>query len=234
MGAPPVRPVIAEASAPFGLPEFSLVAFDQSGHRQPIPPGLAELPLYPGNHGFYSVNGPLDLTGLSPRTVCYPLEKGDAPWNDGLDVDIVPFSGETRHTSPHQHSYRWNQDNHGIDPVNAPLDLKGFSPGTVCYPPENEEISRINGPDVDIGPFSSETRHTAPNRPSYYWNPDNHGFYSVNCPLDLAGLSPGTVCYPPETEEINGPDIDIIPFYTKVQRLSFEYSASRGYHISRD
>ena len=62
-----VKPVIGRASTPLELHEFSQVSFDKFGYPQPLPPGLGGLQLYPDNDGFFSVNGPLDLTVLSPH-----------------------------------------------------------------------------------------------------------------------------------------------------------------------
>lgn len=220
--SPPIKPVIAKANTPFTLHEFSLVSFDQSGYPQPIPPGLAELPLYPDNHGFYSVNGPLDLTGLAPRIVYYPLAKEDCSWKDGSDVDIAPLCSDTRHTPPHRPWY-WNPDNHHFYSGHSSPDLTGFSPPTVYYPLANEDGSWNNRSDVDISPIFSEPRHTAPHRSSNGWNPDNHGLDSVNGPLDLTGLSPRTVCSPPVQAmgcRMDGSNVDIGPSYSKSWRTT--------------
>ena len=65
--------VTSDLAAPAGLPisetgalpaprEFSIVSFDQFGNQEPLPAGLSDLPLYHDHDGFFSVNGPLDLT----------------------------------------------------------------------------------------------------------------------------------------------------------------------------
>ena len=48
-------------------PEFNLVAFDNFGCPEPLPPGLGNLPLSPDNDGTFSVNGPLDFTAFFPH-----------------------------------------------------------------------------------------------------------------------------------------------------------------------
>ena len=226
IATPPGRPAIAKANTPFTLDEFSLVSFDQSGYPQPIPPGLAELPLYRDSHGFYSVNGPLDLTGLSPYTVYYPPAKEDGSWKDGSDVEMAPFSSDTRHTTPHYPSNYLNPDNDGFYSVDGPVDLTGLSPPTVYYPPAKEDSSWKGRSDVDIAPFSSETWHAAPHRPSNYWNPDNQGFNSINGPLDLTGLSLSTidtVCFPPSPGNgyrMSGSDVDIASIYSEATGMT--------------
>lgn len=177
--------MIAKANTPFTLHEFDLVSFDQSGYPQPIPPGLAELPLYPDNHGFYSVTGPLDLPGLSAHTGYYPRAKEDGCRRDGSDVEVAPFSSETRHTAPHRPSNYWNPDTHGFYSVNGPLDVKGLRRSTVCVPLANGDCCPSNGQKVDIFPFSSEHRRIAPDPLAKFWNHDAISWFATLPPWEV-------------------------------------------------
>ncbi|PUU74673.1 hypothetical protein B9Z19DRAFT_1068026 [Tuber borchii] len=183
--ATPVKPVIAGANTPFALDEFSLVSFDQLGYPRPLPAGLADLPLYPDNHGLSSVNGPLDLTGLSPRTTHYPLAKEDGSWNDGSDVDITSFSSGTRHTTPHRPSYYWNLDNHGFYCVNGPVDPESSAERIVCFPHAKDGFTRIHGSDVDISLCYSISWGTAPHFPSYYLNHKAVSWFAIPPPSHI-------------------------------------------------
>ena len=57
--------------------EFRLVSFDMFGKPEPLPAGLGNLPLIPHDNGFYSVNGPLNLTVFSPRGAITPVNGGN-------------------------------------------------------------------------------------------------------------------------------------------------------------
>ena len=107
----PVKPVTGGAPTPHAEHEFSLVSFDKFGLPLPIPPGLGDLPLYPDTHGFYSVNGSRELTGLSDRTVCAPPPLDEDRFRmDELGVDIAKFSSENRNMACNLPSYNLNHD----------------------------------------------------------------------------------------------------------------------------
>ena len=97
--AAPVGPITQTRTlpAPRGL---SLVSSDKLGNPLPLPTGLGDLPLYLDHDGFYSVNGPLDLTVHSPcaalapashdnHLIIYPLIT-DSPGPSGENAEVMP------------------------------------------------------------------------------------------------------------------------------------------------
>lgn len=108
VSATPVKPVIGRASTPLALYGFSQVSFDKFGHPQPLPPGLGDLPLYPDNDGFFSVNGPLDLTVFSPHAAPALVNTDNHSSILPLITSIPGFSGENPKIIP-------NNDSHYLD-----------------------------------------------------------------------------------------------------------------------
>ena len=105
-----VKPVIGEASPPHTLPEFSLISFDKSGNREPLPPGLGNLPLYLEDEGYFSVNGALDFTLFSPHTALAPVSYDIQPTIHPMINNIPHFSCESQHIAPDRHPYYLNDD----------------------------------------------------------------------------------------------------------------------------
>lgn len=110
IAAAPVKPVIGESSVPLAVCEFSLISFDKSGHRQPLPSGLGDLPLYPDDDGYFSVNGSLDFTLFSPHTALAPIGNHNHSTIRHLASDIPGFSGENPHVTSDPHSGHSNAD----------------------------------------------------------------------------------------------------------------------------
>ncbi|PUU80018.1 hypothetical protein B9Z19DRAFT_1192157 [Tuber borchii] len=102
--AAPVEPAIGEPSTPLALYEFSLISFDQSGCRQPLPPGLGNLPLYLDHDGYFSVNGSLDLTVFSLHTTLARVSYYNESTFCFLVTDISSFSVENPHVTPNPNS----------------------------------------------------------------------------------------------------------------------------------
>ena len=103
-------PVIGKPSTPLALQEFSLISFDKFGYRQPLPPGLADLPLYLDDDGYFSVNGSLDFTHFSPHTALAPISDDSHFTIRRLITDVPDFSGENPHVTPAPHSGRLDAD----------------------------------------------------------------------------------------------------------------------------
>ena len=82
--------------------EFSLVSSDKFGNPQPLPSGLGNLPLYLDHDGFFSVNGPLDLTVDSARTAV-TLVNHDAI--QPLITNIAGFSDANPRVAPDHYQY---------------------------------------------------------------------------------------------------------------------------------
>jgi len=98
--------VVGGVSASLAVREFTLVSFDKFGHLEPLPPILGALPLYPDHDGFYSVNGPLDLTIFSPRTALAPVNHMIRP----LTSDIPGTPDENSHITPDHYQHSLNDD----------------------------------------------------------------------------------------------------------------------------
>ena len=109
VAAAPVKPLIGEVSIPLAHNEFSLVPFDGSGYPQPLPPTLGDLPLYPDDDGFFSVNGPLDLTAFS-RTPLAPVNQDNHSAICPLITDTPGFSCENSDITPGRHQCYLNDD----------------------------------------------------------------------------------------------------------------------------
>lgn len=94
-----VKPVIGGlcTSTPLALKEFSLVSWDKSGYRQPLPPELGDLPLHLDDDGYFSVNGTLDFTVLSLQTPIPPVSSDNQYTIHRLSSDLPGFSGENAH-----------------------------------------------------------------------------------------------------------------------------------------
>ena len=105
-----VTPVIGKASRPLALPEFSLISFDKSGYRQPLPPGLGDLPLYLDDDGYFSVNGSMDFRLVSPHTALTPVSHDNESTFCPLTTDIPGFSGENPDITPDPHVGHLNAD----------------------------------------------------------------------------------------------------------------------------
>jgi len=88
--------------------EFTLVSFDKFGYSQPLPPILSALPLYQEDDGFFSVNGPLDLTVFSPRTALAPVGHDNHSMIRPLIGDIPGTDGENVHIAPDHHQHYLN------------------------------------------------------------------------------------------------------------------------------
>jgi len=84
-------------------PEFSLVSFDQSGFPLPLPPALGDLPLYPDDDGFFSVNGPLDLAVFYPPTVLAPVNHDNHSTISRFINEIPGFPGLSSVTKRDRH-----------------------------------------------------------------------------------------------------------------------------------
>ena len=75
---------------PLALREFSLVSFDILGSPQPLPPGLGDLPLYPDNDGFRSVNGPRDFTAPPLCSAVAPVSHDSTSM---IEASVTVISG---------------------------------------------------------------------------------------------------------------------------------------------
>ena len=91
--------MIDRPGTPLALHEFSLVAFDNFGNPQPLPPGLGNLPLYPNNDGTFSVNGQLDLTAFFPHEAPAQIESDHHSAIGLLITGIGGFSCESPHST---------------------------------------------------------------------------------------------------------------------------------------
>ena len=89
--------------------EFTLVSFDKFGYPEPLPPILDVLPLYPDDDGFFSVNGPLDLTAFSPRTALAPVNHDNHSMIRPLISGIPGTPGENSHITPDHHQHYLNE-----------------------------------------------------------------------------------------------------------------------------
>ncbi|PUU74668.1 hypothetical protein B9Z19DRAFT_1110520, partial [Tuber borchii] len=105
-----VNPVIGGPSTPLALQEFSLISFDNSGYRQPLPPGLGDLPLYPDDDGYFSINGSLDSTDFSPQTTLASISHDNQSTFNPMITDILGFPAESPHVTPDPHSAHLNAD----------------------------------------------------------------------------------------------------------------------------
>ncbi|PUU74674.1 hypothetical protein B9Z19DRAFT_1110522, partial [Tuber borchii] len=104
VAAATVKPVIGGPRTWLAPHEFSLISFDNSGYRQPLPPALGDLPLHLDHDGYFSVNGSLDLTVSPPQTSLAPVSHCNESTFRPLITDITGFSGENSHTTPNPHS----------------------------------------------------------------------------------------------------------------------------------
>ena len=109
--AAPAGLAIGETGALPAPRHFSLVSFDEFGNLEPLPTGLGNLPLYPDHDGFFSVNGPLDLTVLCGTAV--------TPVNHG--TNIPGFFGENTQVAPDHCQYM--NDNAISRSDTSPLNL---------------------------------------------------------------------------------------------------------------
>jgi len=78
---------------------FSLLSFDKFGNLEPLPAGLGDLPLYLDHDGFFSVNGPLDLT-VPSRTAVTLVDHDSHPAVRPLITNIPGFSREKPQIAP--------------------------------------------------------------------------------------------------------------------------------------
>ncbi|CUS14000.1 unnamed protein product, partial [Tuber aestivum] len=78
--------------------QFELVSSDEFGAPHPLPRELGDLPLYPDEDGFYSVNGPLDLTILPSNVAVPPVDRGN-------HVTFHPLTNQTQHLADQQHPH---------------------------------------------------------------------------------------------------------------------------------
>ena len=104
--------MIGGASTPLALHELSLVAFDNFGCPQPLPPGLGNLPLYPDYDGTFSVNGRLDLAVSSPHEALAPITGDHHAVIHPLIPGIPRFSCANPHSTctPDRDSHYSNHD----------------------------------------------------------------------------------------------------------------------------
>lgn len=94
-----VKPMIGREDTPLGLPVFSLVAFDDFGNPQPLPPGLGNLPLYPDNDGTFSVNGSLGLTAFFSHEALALINSDHDSLIGPLITRIAGFSCDSPHST---------------------------------------------------------------------------------------------------------------------------------------
>ncbi|KAG0637820.1 hypothetical protein HOY80DRAFT_1002307 [Tuber brumale] len=85
------------------------VSLDMSGKPQPLPAGLGNMPLYNDGDGFYSVNGPLNLTILSCPAVP-PTSRDNRSTIRPSVGDLSSFPGENRRISPSRPQHCLNND----------------------------------------------------------------------------------------------------------------------------
>ncbi|CUS14001.1 unnamed protein product, partial [Tuber aestivum] len=103
------------------------------GTPQSLPRKLGDLPLYPDDNGFHSVNGPLDLTIISPHTTAPPV-------NNGNPVALHSSTNETQHYA-HQYPYISSHDRQpsnsliASDPVIRPERRSYFCSEPSCARP---------------------------------------------------------------------------------------------------
>ena len=90
-------------------PEFRLISFDKLGNRTPLPLGLGDLPLYLDDDGYFSVNGPLDLTVFSPHLSIVSINYDNHSSIYPFIADPPGFSGEHTCVSPDRRQL--NNDN---------------------------------------------------------------------------------------------------------------------------
>jgi len=90
--------------------EFTLVSFDKFGYPEPLPPILGALPLYPDHDGFFSVNGPLDLTVFSPRTALASVGHNNHSMIRPLIGDLPGTPGKNSHITPDHYQHYLNDD----------------------------------------------------------------------------------------------------------------------------
>ena len=108
--AAPVKPVTGEASAPPALHEFTLVSFDKFGYPLPLPPGLDDLPLYPHDDGFFSVNGPLGLRSFYANLALTPVNGANRSIIHPLITNIPGPVDEKSPSTPDYHLRYYNND----------------------------------------------------------------------------------------------------------------------------
>jgi len=104
--------------------EFTLVSSDKFGNPHPLPAGLGTLPLYPDHEGFFSVNGPLDLTVNSPRIAVALVNHDNHSAIQPLITNIPGFSGENPQVPPDHYQYMNDDGINRFDP--SPLNSHPF------------------------------------------------------------------------------------------------------------
>jgi len=104
--AAPVRLAITQTRTLLVPHAFSLVSSDKFGNPLPLPTGLGNLPLYLDHDGFYSVNGPHDLTVNPPYAELAPANHDNHFMIYPLLTDSPGFSGENAEVIPDHRQYR--------------------------------------------------------------------------------------------------------------------------------
>ncbi|CUS13999.1 unnamed protein product, partial [Tuber aestivum] len=96
--------------------EISLVSFGEFGTPRPLPTGLGSQPLFPDDNGFFSVNGPLDLTTLTSGTAVAPPNRDGHSTIHPLITDLSSFSGQNPRATPSRRQSLNNDLNDDVVP----------------------------------------------------------------------------------------------------------------------
>ena len=101
---------IGPTGAPLAAQEFSLVSYDATGKPQPLPPTLGNLPLYPDKDGFFSINGPLDLSTSSPCPILAPVNNDNHAMIQPAITNIPHFDDDPLHEIQTRYQFCPNSD----------------------------------------------------------------------------------------------------------------------------
>ena len=101
---------IGPTGASLAAQEFSLVSYDATGKPQPLPPTLGNLPLYPDRDGFFSINGPLDLSASSPCLILAPVNNDNHAMIQPAITNIPHFDDDPLHEIQNRYQFRSNND----------------------------------------------------------------------------------------------------------------------------
>ena len=102
--------MIGGASAPPTRHEFALISFDKFGNPQPLPLGLDDLPLYPHDDGYFSVNGPLGLRSFYANLALTPVNGANHSIIHPLITNIPGPLNEKSPSIPDHHLRYYNDD----------------------------------------------------------------------------------------------------------------------------
>ena len=101
---------IGPTGAPLAAQEFSLVSYDATGKPQPLPRRLGDLPLYPDRDGFFSINGPLDLSASSPCPIIAPVNNDNHAMIQPSIINIPHFDDGPLHELQNRYQFCTNSD----------------------------------------------------------------------------------------------------------------------------